>query len=63
MSKLVWDWNITRRFPYLHVYKREQYMIEVVYENACKAESLMVAALPVLVSAKLIYRIKNIFHK
>ena len=63
MSKLIWDWKITRRFPFLHFYKRKQYIVEQVFENAVKIESLMFAALPVLVSARLINGMKKIFHK
>ena len=62
-KELVWDWTINRKFPFLHIYKRDKYVVEEIIDNAIKAENLMFATLPIFISAKLINKVKKIFHK
>ena len=39
-KELVWDWTINRKFPFLHIYKRDQYVVEEIIDNAIEDENL-----------------------
>ena len=49
-----------KKFPFIYVNNRPATEIEIIFDNAAKAQSLLIAVLPILIIAKIIYFLKTL---
>lgn len=59
-KKEIWDWNINCKSPFIHFYKREQYLVEEIEDNFWEAAGLMFAALPIIIAVRIYLFFKKI---
>ena len=52
--------KIKKQFPFFYLYTRSMTDIEMIFDNAHKAENLMFSLLPIIATAKIIKFLKNL---
>jgi len=52
-----------REFPFISFHKRPMTNLESIYDNAYKAQDLMIAVFPIIATAKIIKLLKNLANE
>ena len=62
-KELVWDWTINRKFPFLHIYKREKYLTEKIVERVSEYFTILPLVMITVPLAVVFSKVRKIFYK